>query len=226
MSVRQEDFEAKGQAIAIAFLEKLPALRSVLATDVQAAYDGDPACRSLDEVIFCYPGVEAVTVYRLAHELHKLGVPLIPRMMTEWAHKDTGIDIHPGADIGPYFFIDHGTGVVIGETCDIGRNVKLYQGVTLGAQFPHRSVRRSDPRTETASHDRRSRGDLCQRHDPGWQDRDRPRFGDRVQRLADQQRRAVRHRDHGEATLANSFRASSGDAGRLSNLNVVGQACN
>ena len=109
----------------------------MLATDVQAAYDGDPACKSLDEVIFCYPGVDAVTVYRLAHELHLLGVPLIPRMMTEWAHKETGIDIHPGADIGHHFFIDHGTGVVIGETCEIGEHVKIYQGVTLGAlSFP------------------------------------------------------------------------------------------
>jgi serine O-acetyltransferase len=105
--------------------------------DVQAAYDGDPACKSLDEVIFCYPGLEAITVYRLAHILHGLGVPLIPRVMTEWAHARTGIDIHPGAKIAHYFFIDHGTGVVIGETTVIGRNVRLYQGVTLGARsFP------------------------------------------------------------------------------------------
>ncbi len=132
-----DDHEAKGQAIAIEFLERIPTLRRVLATDVQAAYDGDPACQSLDEVIFCYPGLDAVTVYRLAHELSELHVPLIPRMMTEWAHKETGIDIHPGAKIGHYFFIDHGTGVVIGETCEIGEHVKLYQGVTLGAlSFP------------------------------------------------------------------------------------------
>ena len=127
------DFEAKGQAIAIEFLERIPDLRRTLATDVQAAYDGDPACRSLDEVVFCYPGLEAVTVYRIAHLLWELGVPFLPRMMTELAHKETGIDIHPGAEIGEYFFIDHGTGVVIGETCQIGRHVKLYQGVTLGA---------------------------------------------------------------------------------------------
>lgn len=133
----RDDFEAKGQAIAITFLEQIPELRRVLATDVQAAYDGDPACQSIDEVIFCYPGLDAVTVYRLAHELWTLGVPLIPRMMTEWAHKETGIDIHPGAKIGKYFFIDHGTGVVIGETCEIGEHVKIYQGVTLGAlSFP------------------------------------------------------------------------------------------
>jgi serine O-acetyltransferase len=127
------DFEALGQAKAILFLEQLPELRKLLALDVQAAMDGDPAVKSLDEVIFCYPGLEAVTVYRLAHLLHKLEVPLIPRMMTEWAHSKTGIDIHPGAHIGHHFFIDHGTGVVIGETCEIGNHVKLYQGVTLGA---------------------------------------------------------------------------------------------
>jgi serine O-acetyltransferase len=129
----RDDFEALGQAKTLAFLEQLPTLRKVLALDVQAAYAGDPACKSLDEVIFCYPGLEAITVYRLAHLLHQLQVPLIPRMMTEWAHSRTGIDIHPGAVIGKYFFIDHGTGVVIGETCEIGDWVKLYQGVTLGA---------------------------------------------------------------------------------------------
>jgi serine O-acetyltransferase len=134
---QRHDFEALGQAKAVAFLEQLPRLRKILALDVQAAYDGDPACQSLDEVIFCYPGLEAVTVYRLAHELHLLEVPLIPRMMTEWAHSRTGIDIHPGATIGKHFFIDHGTGVVIGETSEIADHVKLYQGVTLGAlSFP------------------------------------------------------------------------------------------
>jgi len=134
---QREHFESLGHARAMAFLEQLPRLRETLAMDVKAAYDGDPACKSLDEVIFCYPGLEAVTVYRLAHAMHELGVPLIPRMMTEWAHGRTGIDIHPGATIGNYFFIDHGTGVVIGETCEIGEWVKLYQGVTLGAlSFP------------------------------------------------------------------------------------------
>jgi serine O-acetyltransferase len=133
----EEDYEAKGQMITIRFLERIPDLRRVLATDVQAARDGDPACQSHDEVIFCYPGLDAVTVYRLAHELQLLEVPLIPRMMTEWAHKETGIDIHPGATIGHHFFIDHGTGVVVGETSEIGNYVKLYQGVTLGAlSFP------------------------------------------------------------------------------------------
>ncbi len=133
----QTDYEAKGQAIAIKFLEQIPRIRELLATDVEAAYEGDPAVISRDEVIFCYPGLEAITVYRIAHELLSLGVPFIPRMMTEWAHKETGIDIHPGATIDNFFFIDHGTGVVIGETCQIGSHVKIYQGVTLGAlSFP------------------------------------------------------------------------------------------
>lgn len=136
-SEQRNYYERLGDEKAIAFLEQLPELRRILALDAQAAYDGDPACKSLDEVIFCYPGFEAVTVYRLAHLLHELGVPLIPRMMTEWAHSRTGIDIHPGAKIGKHFFIDHGTGVVIGETCEIGDHVKIYQGVTLGAlSFP------------------------------------------------------------------------------------------
>lgn len=129
----QPDFEAIGQEKTLKFLQRLPDVRHLLATDVQAAYDGDPAAGSLDEIIFCYPGLEAITIYRLAHELHTLGVPLIPRMLSEWAHGRTGIDIHPGANIGPSFFIDHGTGVVIGATTDIAAGVKLYQGVTLGA---------------------------------------------------------------------------------------------
>lgn len=133
----QTDYEAKGQAIAIKFMEQIPRIRAALASDVEAAYEGDPAVISRDEIIFCYPGLEAITVYRIAHELLRLGVPFIPRMMTEWAHKETGIDIHPGAKIGDHFFIDHGTGVVIGETCEIGERVKIYQGVTLGAlSFP------------------------------------------------------------------------------------------
>lgn len=119
------------------FLNLLPKIRDVLVTDVQASYDGDPACKNLDEVILCYPGFMAVSVFRLAHELHHLKIPFIPRMMTEWVHGETGVDIHPGANIGRHFFIDHGTGVVIGETCKIGEHVKIYQGVTLGAlSFP------------------------------------------------------------------------------------------
>ena len=122
---------------ALGFLRQVPRVRGFLEADVQAAYDGDPAARSLDEIIFSYPGLEAITVYRIAHELWELKVPLIPRIMTEIAHGSTGIDIHPGAKIGKSFFIDHGTGVVIGETAEIGDHVKIYQGVTLGAlSFP------------------------------------------------------------------------------------------
>jgi serine O-acetyltransferase len=131
------DLEGLAQQKTVELLKRLPEVRQVLELDVQAAFEGDPAAKSYHEIIFCYPGLEAVTVYRIAHELLLLGVPLIPRMMTEHAHAKTGIDIHPGARIGHGFFIDHGTGVVIGETCDIGNNVKLYQGVTLGAlSFP------------------------------------------------------------------------------------------
>jgi serine O-acetyltransferase len=134
---KDSDFEGLAQQRTIDFLRRLPDLRYVLEEDVQAAYVGDPAAKGYPEIIFCYPGLEAITTYRLAHELLLLEVPLIPRMMTEHAHSKTGIDIHPGARIGPSFFIDHGTGVVIGETCDIGKHVKLYQGVTLGAlSFP------------------------------------------------------------------------------------------
>ena len=134
---QEDDFEALAQAKTLLFLEQLPEIRKILALDVEAAHAGDPASKSPDEVVFCYPGLEAVTTYRLAHALKELGVPLIPRIMTESAHSKTGIDIHPGATIGHYFFIDHGTGVVIGETCEIGHHVKIYQGVTLGAlSFP------------------------------------------------------------------------------------------
>jgi serine O-acetyltransferase len=123
--------------IATEYISRLPRIRESLLTDVRAAYVGDPACKNLDEVILCYPGLEAITVYRLAHELHLLQVPFLPRMMTEWVHGRTGVDIHPGATIANHFFIDHGTGVVIGETCVIGEHVKIYQGVTLGAlSFP------------------------------------------------------------------------------------------
>ncbi len=125
--------EREAADCAAEFLMRLPVLRETLASDVQAAYDGDPAATCLDEIIFSYPGIYAVMVYRLAHELFRLGVPLIPRIMTEHAHHRTGIDIHPGTSIGASFFIDHGTGVVIGGTAIIGAGVKLYQGVTLGA---------------------------------------------------------------------------------------------
>ncbi len=125
--------EEQSHKKALAFIESLPRVAAILATDIRAALTGDPATKSPDEVIFCYPGLLATFIFRLAHELHVLGVPIIPRIMTEYAHSQTGIDIHPGATIGSYFFIDHGTGVVIGETTIIGNNVRLYQGVTLGA---------------------------------------------------------------------------------------------
>lgn len=125
--------EAQSHKKALAFIESLPRVAALLATDIRAALEGDPATKSPDEVIFCYPGLLATLIYRIAHQLYLLEVPIVPRIMTEYAHNQTGIDIHPGATIGPGFFIDHGTGVVIGETTIIGQNVRLYQGVTLGA---------------------------------------------------------------------------------------------
>jgi serine O-acetyltransferase len=128
------DCDPKARRIALDFLDRLPDVQRLLASDAAAAYEGDPAASTADEAIFCYPGMLAITSYRLAHVLHGLGVPLIPRIITEHAHSITGIDIHPGARIGQSFFIDHGTGVVIGETTIIGERVRLYQGVTLGAK--------------------------------------------------------------------------------------------
>lgn len=125
--------EPLGHQLTVDFLRKLPALRTMLAEDIRASLEGDPAAKGYDEIIFSYPGIRAITVYRIAHELYHLNIPLIPRIMTEYAHNRTGIDIHPGAHIGESFFIDHGTGVVIGETCVIGNRVRIYQGVTLGA---------------------------------------------------------------------------------------------
>lgn len=116
------------------FIGHLPEIVRILETDIQAAYTGDPAAKSREEIMLAYPAFEAISIFRLAHRLYELNIPLIPRIMTEFAHQSTGIDIHPGATIGDYFFIDHGTGVVIGETCTIGEHVKLYQGVTLGAK--------------------------------------------------------------------------------------------
>ena len=134
LQMEEAEAEERAQLLSLEFFRQLPAVRAMCQTDVEAFYDGDPAAYSTDEIIFCYPGLFAITVYRMAHVLYTLGVPMLPRMMTEYAHSLTGIDIHPGATIGPYFFIDHGTGVVIGETTVIGEHVKLYQGVTLGAK--------------------------------------------------------------------------------------------
>lgn len=136
-SIELHQFKDKAELISSEFIESLPKLRTMLATDVEASYNGDPAAESKEVVIYCYPGIKAISNYRIAHRLLELNVPIIPRMITEMAHSETGIDIHPGADIDSHFAIDHGTGVVIGATSIIGKNVKLYQGVTLGAKsFP------------------------------------------------------------------------------------------
>jgi len=129
----EEMAAARAEEVSLAFFRQIPQVRALVQTDLQAAFDGDPAATNMAEIIFAYPGLYAITVYRLAHILYTLEVPLLPRIMTEHAHSITGIDIHPGATIGKYFFIDHGTGIVVGETTVIGDNVKLYQGVTLGA---------------------------------------------------------------------------------------------
>ena len=133
VSYSENEINETAERITFEFLGRIPKIRALIETDVQAAYDGDPAAYNKDEIIYSYPGLYAILVNRLAHELFLLGVPLIPRVMTEHAHSKTGIDIHPGATIGKYFFIDHGTGIVIGETTEIGDYVKVYQGVTLGA---------------------------------------------------------------------------------------------
>jgi serine O-acetyltransferase len=133
---RCDECDDQAGLIVKTILDRLPAVRAMLALDVQAAFDGDPAAKNVDETIYCYPGLFAISVQRLAHEFYNLDVPLLPRVITEYAHSLTGIDIHPGAKLGPSLFIDHGTGVVIGETSEIGRNVKIYQGVTLGALAP------------------------------------------------------------------------------------------
>ena len=128
-----ETVEERAEELTFAFLRQIPKIRAYIETDVEAAYEGDPAAYNKTEIIYSYPGLYAILVNRIAHELFLLGVPMIPRIMTEHAHSKTGIDIHPGASIGKYFFIDHGTGIVIGETTEIGEHVKIYQGVTLGA---------------------------------------------------------------------------------------------
>lgn len=133
LQMDEAEAEERAQLLSLEFFRQLPAVRAMCQTDVEAFYDGDPAAYSTDEIIFCYPGLFAITVYRMAHVLYTLGVPMLPRMMTEHAHGVTGIDINPGATIGKYFFIDHGTGIVVGETTVIGDHVKIYQGVTLGA---------------------------------------------------------------------------------------------
>lgn len=132
-SLSIDEIGAKAEDLSLKFLATIPSIREYLDTDLEAALDGDPAAFNKDEILFAYPGLKAITIYRLAHELYKLGIPILPRIMTEYAHSETGIDINPGATIGKYFFIDHGTGIVVGETTIIGQNVKIYQGVTIGA---------------------------------------------------------------------------------------------
>lgn len=132
-SMTAQEREKESYRVCKEFFERIPVVREYIETDLLATYDGDPAAGCFEEIILAYPGLFAITVYRIAHELYKLQVPVLPRLMTEYAHSETGIDIHPGAEIGKFFFIDHGTGIVIGETTEIGRNVKIYQGVTLGA---------------------------------------------------------------------------------------------
>ena len=213
---QKADFEALGQAKAVAFLQQIPAVRALLATDVQAAYDGDPACKSLDEVIFCYPGLEAITVYRLAHLLYKLEVPLIPRIMTEWAHSRTGIDIHPGA-VDRQVFLHrprHGRGH---RADDRDRR--------LGQALPGRDARRlelrhrcrGEPRArdQAPSHDRGPRGDLRQRHGAGRQDGRGASRRDRIERLDHELRDAACDRDPREAAVE---RARPEFRGRLLDL--------
>lgn len=132
-TMTKEEREIESYRVCKEFFGRIPTIREYIETDLQAAFDGDPAAGCLDEIILAYPGLRAITVYRIAHELYKLMIPVLPRLMTEYAHSETGIDIHPGAEIDKYFFIDHGTGIVIGETSIIGKNVKIYQGVTIGA---------------------------------------------------------------------------------------------
>lgn len=159
---REKAIDLAGQ-----FISRLPALREVLATDVEAAYNGDPAAESYGEIISCYPIIKALSNYRIAHELLLLGVPLIPRIITEMAHSETGIDIHPAARIGHHFTIDHGTGVVIGATCIIGNHVKLYQGVTLGQKLPARRRRTPHQGNSAPPDSGRRRDCLLQRHHSG-----------------------------------------------------------
>ena len=151
-----EEIEAKAEEVLSAFLRTLPAVRRILWTDIDAAYEGDPAAMSYEEIILAYPSLEAIAIHRMAHLLYNK-VPLIPRIMTEWAHSRTGIDIHPGAQIGPHFFIDHGTGVVIGESTEIGANVKLYHAVTLGARSfqkdEHGKIKKGGKRHPTVEDD-------------------------------------------------------------------------
>ena len=173
------------------FCQSLPDVRELLRTDIEAAFEGDPAALHREEIILSYPFIEAIAIQRLAHRLYHYGAPVMPRMMTEWAHSRTGIDIHPGASIGTHFFIDHGTGVVIGETCDIGNHVKLYHGVTLGA----RSFAKDEAGHIVKGGKRHpdvggQRDDLSELNHPGRRDRHRRQLDHRRQCVPDAQRPA------------------------------------
>ena len=158
--------EEKAEEVVFEFLKKIPKIREYLNTDIQAAYDGDPAAYSTDEIIFCYPGVFAITVYRIAHELWLLGVPMIPRIMTEYAHSTTGIDIHPGATVGKYFFIDHGTGIVIGETTEIGDNVKIWGRIQ--SRTYQKRINEEETITKTAYEVSINRMELIEKEENGY----------------------------------------------------------
>lgn len=175
-----EDQAFAAAALTHEILEQLPRIQQTLMTDIEATFDGDPAAADKEEIIFAYPGLFAIFVYRIAHELYLRQVPMIPRMMTEYAHSRTGIDIHPGAQIGPWFFIDHGTGIVIGETTVIGSHVKLYQGVTLGALSPRRPCQ---PAGKAAPHSVRLCDYLLRRLHSGRRDGDRRALGGGRQRV-------------------------------------------
>ena len=191
------------------------AIRSLLDSDVLAAFHGDPAAGSVDEVLLCYPGVLAMIHHRLAHELYRLGLPLLARIVAELAHAQTGIDIHPGAQIGAGFFIDHGTGVVIGETAVIGDRVRLYQAVTLGAKRFPRDAQASGEGPGAPSDCRGRRRDLCGRHDPRTRDA-RPGRGDRRQRVAHAGRRARLARDAGRVATSEERRQPRAASARAS----------
>ena len=180
-----EATEAKAEEVLTEFFKQLPSVRRMLWTDIDAAYEGDPAATSYEEIILAYPALEAIAIYRMAHLLYGK-VPLIPRIMTEWAHSRTGIDIHPGAQIGSHFFIDHGTGVVVGETTQIGSHVKLYQGVSFIARSL--GAGQALAREKTSPDDRRRRLHLCRNHDHGRRHGDRREFHHRRERFPDKKR--------------------------------------
>ena len=203
------DFEALGQAKTLQFLDQLPELRRVLANDVQAAFDGDPACKNVDEVIFCYPGFEAITVYRLAHILYELQIPFIPRMMTEWAHGRTGIDIHPGAY--DWRILLHRSRHGCRSRSDVrDRRTRenLSRGDAWSPQLSHRWRWTTRSRAKASSDDRRSRGHLCKCHGPRRQNCSWPRRGDRLQRLDHFQRCTTHYRGVGKAQTESSERTS------------------